>query len=186
MTQTRNRRHIIVSFALIVGGVVLIGFLFKGLDFRPKQIPSVLVGKPAPDFTASWILGREAMATNAATSFNLSDLKGKKVILNFWASWCVSCREEAVELQQFWEAQKDSGVLVVGVAVQDTTEDALRFANHYGKRYPLGLDTDGSAAINYGVTGVPETFFISREGMIVDKIIGPVDRASMASRLDKL
>lgn len=186
MKKQALSKHVIVSGVILTLGIVLIAFLFRGLDFRPKQIPSVLVGRPAPDFQASWIQGKEFLDHQTGTFFTLADVKGKKVILNFWASWCVSCRQEARELQEFWLDHKQDDVLVVGIAVQDTQEAALAFAKQYGKGYPLGLDEDGSASINYGVAGVPETFFIDRSGKIVEKVIGPVDRQSMAEHLGEL
>lgn len=186
MKSQRSSKHVITSAAILVFGCVMLAFLFKGLDFSPKQVPSVLVGKSAPDFQASWIQGKEFIDHDTGTYFTYEDLKGKKVILNFWASWCVSCREEARELQEFWQEEKGNGVLVLGVAVQDTVDAAKAFARQFGKAYPLGLDEDGSASINYGVAGVPETFFISREGKIIDKIIGPVDRQSMRERLGRM
>ena len=109
-----------------------------------------------------------------ARGFALDDFKGRPVVVNFWASWCVSCREEARELEKFWQAVKGKNVAVVGVAIQDTVEAAQKFAKQYGKTYILGLDEDGKAAIDYGVAGVPETFIIDASGVIVHKETGPV------------
>ena len=86
-------------------------------------------------------------------------------------------------MEAFWEAHKGAGVKVVGIAIQDASADALRFAEHFGKTYPLGLDVDGQASIDYGVTGVPETFFIDAQGMIRHKISGPVDYAMLEKYL---
>ena len=85
-------------------------------------------------------------------------------------------------MEQFWREHKDLGVMMVGVAIQDTRESAAEFARYYGKTYPLALDTEGKSAIEYGVTGVPETFFIDRNGVIRHKEAGPVER----SLLDKM
>ena len=93
-------------------------------------------------------------------------------MLNFWASWCYSCRAEAVDFERFWKERQD--IAVVGIAIQDTVEAAKAFAAQYGKTYILGLDTDGKIALDYGVTGVPETFFINANGVIVHKETGPV------------
>ena len=153
--------------------------LRKGLDLNPSQIPSALLNKPALDFQAEWIQGQEFMNNTQRANFELKDFKGQGLILNFWASWCYSCRQEAVDFERFWVANKDSGLKVVGVAIQDTPEDARNFAAQYGKTYILGLDLDGSAAINYGVTGVPETFVINSEGMILHKEAGPVSEAKL-------
>jgi cytochrome c biogenesis protein CcmG/thiol:disulfide interchange protein DsbE len=108
------------------------------------------------------------------------------LILNFWASWCVSCRTEAHELESFWKAYRDQGVKVVGIAIQDEQEAAKKFAQYYGKTYILGLDEDGKAAIDYGVSGVPETFLIDRDGVIRHKEIGPVSAAMLKNLLPKI
>jgi cytochrome c biogenesis protein CcmG/thiol:disulfide interchange protein DsbE len=167
-------RHLIVTAILIVSFATIILILFKGLDFNPTKIPSALVGKPAYPFRAEWIQGREYLPQATDASFTLEQMKGKPVVLNFWASWCVSCREEARELENFWMKHKADGLLVVGIAIQDTQEAAMRFAQAFGKTYLLGLDNEGRISIDYGVTGVPETFIINRDGVVVHKEIGPV------------
>ena len=112
-------------------------------------------------------------------------MKGRPVVLNFWASWCVSCRQEAVELEKFWQAHKDQ-VLVVGIAIQDSAEDSKRFAAYFGKTYAIGLDEDGKAAIDYGVSGVPETFLIDAQGVIRHKEIGPVEATQLSQLIGKI
>ncbi|SMF29554.1 TlpA family protein disulfide reductase [Pseudobacteriovorax antillogorgiicola] len=175
----KSRKHIILSIGMIAIGIGFVIMLRKGLDLNPNQIPSALLNKPALDFKAEWLQGRQYMNETNEEYFDLKDFKGQGLILNFWASWCYSCRAEAHDFERFWKAYQDNGVKVVGVAIQDTPEDARRFAAQYGKTYILGLDTDGSAAINYGVTGVPETFVINSEGMILHKEAGPVSEAKL-------
>lgn len=175
----RSKKQIIVISAALLVFVSFVLLLRIGLDLNPSQIPSALLNKPALEFKAAWINGREHLNNSESETFELKDFKGQGLILNFWASWCFSCRQEAHDFEKFWRAYKDSGIKVVGIAIQDSPEDAIRFAKQYGKTYILGLDTDGSAAINYGVTGVPETFVINAEGKIIYKEAGPVDEAKL-------
>ena len=107
--------------------------------------------------------------------FSLTQFRGKIIILNFWASWCVACRQEAKDLEKIWQTWKDKNVIVLGVAIQDQSEDALSFGRQLGKTYYLGLDDQGTSSVNYGVTGVPETFIIDKEGKVMDKEVGPID-----------
>ena len=164
----------------MVALAVLIYFLNRGLDTNQQTIPSVLVGKPALDFQASWIQGQEHLPAAAGKeSFQLADFKGRPLILNFWASWCISCRQEARDLEAFWQHMKEKNVAVVGIAIQDTREAAEKFARAYGKTYILGLDESGTSSFNYGVTGVPETFFIDKEGRIIHKEAAPLSARSL-------
>ena len=168
-------KHLFVSSLIILLGVVFILILRTGLNQNPKAIPSAFTGKKALPFEVEWIQGQDFVDTAGGPNFRLADLKGKPLVLNFWASWCVSCRQEAHYLEEFWRKYKDQDVLIVGIAIQDTQAAAQEFARYYGKTYVLGLDTDGKASIDYGVTGVPETFFINREGIVKHKEAGPVD-----------
>lgn len=169
-----KKKRIIITVSVAGLCLLFLAVLRKGLDLNPSQIPSALLNKPALDFKARWLQGQEHLNHASGETFSLKDFKGRGLILNFWASWCYSCREEAHDFQKFWESQQNSGISLVGIAIQDSPADALAFARQYGKTYILGLDDDGSAAINYGVTGVPETFVISPEGKILYKEAGPV------------
>lgn len=180
---SKHRFIVLVALAIICG---LIFFLAKGLEKAGTQIPGAQNGKMAMNFKVKWIQGQEVLGQSDAESFELTDLKGKPVILNFWASWCVSCRQEARDLERTWQALKQDGVLVVGIAIQDTKADAKQFARQYGKTYILGLDEDGKASIDYGITGVPESFFIDREGRIVHKEAAPLTAASLLKYAAKI
>jgi cytochrome c biogenesis protein CcmG/thiol:disulfide interchange protein DsbE len=166
----------------IVGAAIaLIGLLSYGLMLDPKRVPPANIDKAALPFKVPLVQGKENLQLADGTEITLADLKGKPFVLNFWASWCVSCREEAKELEAFWEGHRDQ-VLVVGIAIQDTQEAAKKFAAYFGKTYTLGLDADGKAAIDYGVSGVPETFLVDKNGVIRHKEIGPVT----AKKLEEL
>ncbi|MGE0174514.1 MAG: TlpA family protein disulfide reductase [Oligoflexales bacterium] len=180
-------KHIITTLVALGGAGLLIVVLAKGLKMDQSKIPSALLNKPAMPFDVAWIQGKEFMKSQNETNFRIEDIIGKPAVLNFWASWCVSCREEARDLERYWQSYaKSHGILVVGIAIQDTMDAAKGFAETYGKTYILGLDTDGKAAINYGVTGVPETFFIDAKGKIIHKEVGPVSTELLESLSQKL
>jgi cytochrome c biogenesis protein CcmG/thiol:disulfide interchange protein DsbE len=176
-----------MSALLVTVGVLFIVTLKVALTQNPKAIPSALMEKPALAFSAQWLQGKEHLDNPAGENFTLDSFKGRPVVLNFWASWCVSCREEARDLEAFWQTQRGaSDVMVVGIAIQDTQEAAKEFAAAFGKTYILGLDVDGKASIDYGVTGVPETFFIDRSGIVRHKEAGPVTVAMLKNLLPKI
>ncbi|MDQ7843035.1 MAG: TlpA disulfide reductase family protein [Armatimonadota bacterium] len=102
----------------------------------------------------------------------LSDLRGRAVVLNFWASWCVPCKDEAPLLERAWREYRDQGLVVVGVNIQDLEPEARRFIAQTGATYLQVRDRDGRVSRAYGTTGVPETFFIDRNGRIVSKFPG--------------
>jgi cytochrome c biogenesis protein CcmG, thiol:disulfide interchange protein DsbE len=121
----------------------------------------------APGF----VLGR----LDGEGSISLASLRGNAVVLNFWASWCLPCKDEAPLFQEAWERYRDRDVVVLGVDAQDFSSDAKRFVARYGLTYPNVHDGEGSTLGRWGNTGFPETWFIDREGKIVEHIAGPVD-----------
>ena len=128
------------------------------------------IGKPAPDFT----LGR----LDRPGSLQLSSLRGKVVVLNFWASWCQPCKLEAPDLAA--SAKKWSGrVVVLGVDVNDPSGDALGFMRKYGITYPVVHDNKNVTSPKYGLTGLPETFFLDRRGRIVSHVISGIKAADL-------
>ena len=179
-----KRSNVITSIAIVITAAVFIGILTYGLMLDPKKIPAANIGQPAKPFHVAWVKGQESLPQAQGNMFSLSDFRGKPIILNFWASWCVSCRSEAAELEAFWKKHKNE-IAVVGIAIQDDVDEARRFADYYGKTYFLGLDVDGRAAIDYGVSGVPETFIIDARGIIVHKEVGPVSAEMLSSLVNK-
>ncbi len=116
-----------------------------------------------------------------------ADLKGKPVVLNFWASWCYpACYEEAPLLESTWKRFKDQGLMVVGVDIQDKEPNALEFMRRFGFTFPNAPDPGSKVSIDYGVYGVPETFFIDAAGIIRAKQIGPMGAASLELALSAL
>ena len=181
----RQKPHVLAITVFVVGAIALIGLLAKGLLLDPTRVPPAIIGLQAKDFRVATVQGDAVLPSPGTGSFSLKDLRGKPVVLNFWASWCVSCREEARELEAFWKDHRDQ-VLVVGIAIQDQKAAASQFAKAFGKTYLIGLDEDGKAAIDYGVSGVPETFLIDRNGIIRHKEIGPVDAKGLHKLLAKI
>ncbi len=182
---SRRRTHLIITGVIIALAVILVTVMATGLRLDTTRVPPANIDKPAQTFRVAWVQGQSLLPNVNADHFTLSDLKGRPVVLNFWASWCVSCRQEAHELEKFWQANKDQ-VQVIGIAIQDSAEDAKRFAAYFGKTYIIGLDEDGKAAIDYGVSGVPETFLIDANGVIRHKEIGPVDAKQLTEDVKKI
>jgi len=178
----RNSKHLYITILFLALAVGFIGVLVKGLSFDTTVVPPATLGKPAQDFKVAWVQGQEFLKGETTRNFRLADFKGKKTILNFWASWCVSCRTEAHELEMFWQ-KHGKEFHVVGIAIQDEVSSTKAFIKRFGKTYIIGLDEDGKAAIDYGVSGVPESFILSEDGRILDKITGPVTLKLLEDRL---
>lgn len=139
-----------------------------------SDIPSsnALVGQAAPNFALSVLSG------TSASSLSLAAYKGQPVMLNFWASTCGPCQDEAPFLQSQWQQAHAHDVVFLGVDYEDTKIGGLGFVQQYGITYPNVVDASGMTAINYGVTGTPETFFINRKGVIVAWEAGPLNEQS--------
>lgn len=145
--------------------LVLTGFLMKGLWLDPHQVPSPLIDKPAPQF-------RLTQVADPAKTLSRDEMLGKVWLLNVWASWCVSCREEHPVLVEF---AKTGLVPIYGLDYKDTRDEALKWLGQLGNPYQASLfDQDGRVGIDYGVYGVPETYVIDRTGTIRYKQIGPI------------
>lgn len=154
------------KFLLPLGAfIVLVALLAVGLNLNPREVPSPLVGKPAPAFTVPQL-------HEAEKSFSPKEMLGKVWLLNVWASWCVSCREEHPLLVEF----SKSGIApVVGLDYKDKREDGQRWLARFGNPYLVSaFDADGRVGIDYGVYGVPETYLIDKAGVIRFKQIGPI------------
>lgn len=142
-----------------------------------QALASPLVGKPAPVFTIPLYA--------ADSTVSLSELRGRPVVVNFWASWCLACRDEAAVLEAGWR-EHGADVDFVGIAVDDEERAARAFIARYGKTYHLGPDVEGTIAVDYGLFGVPETFFIGADGTILAKHVGPLTQADLESRIAEL
>lgn len=195
ITKKKSRKRSIIIFVVVsILNAALLIFLWVelltpaststvsqiGAASQGGDISSPIVGKPAPDFTLP------ALNENAA-KIHLADFKGKPVILNFWASWCEPCNQEAPFLQKSWPQLQSQGVVFIGVDGPEKSSDALKFVQQYGVTYSNAKDTiDGATAISYGVTSFPETVFINREGVVVAKWIGPLDKEGLQLEMAKM
>lgn len=157
--------------------LVLVGFLGIGLKLDPHEVPSPLIGRPAPDF-------KLALLSDPAKQLSPADLRGKVWLLNVWASWCSSCREEHEVLL---ELSRQGGVPIYGMDYKDQPAAAQVVLERFGNPYAeTVVDLDGRAGINYGVYGVPETYLIDRSGVIRYKFTGPLTRESFDKKIAPL
>lgn len=180
----RNNRHFVSVGVGMALALIVIGLLGKGLTYNPRAIPSPLVGKKAHAFSVKLLQGAET--TPHASNVQISELLGSPLILNFWSSWCSSCQEESHVLEKFWREHKDSGVKMLGIAIHDDEESVRSMVQRVGKTYMIAIDEEGETALDFGVTGVPETVFIDRNGLIVHKETGPVTTSLLEEILKKL
>ncbi len=169
-----KRWQFLVPLALFA---VLLGFLAVGLNLNPREVPSPLIGKPAPAFEL-------ARLDDPAQRITREDLKGQVWILNVWASWCVACRQEHPLLVDF---AKRSPVPLYGLNYKDKRDDGLGWLQRFGNPYKASLyDIDGRVGIDFGVYGVPETFVIDKQGVIRFKQIGPVTPEVLRDQIEPL
>jgi cytochrome c biogenesis protein CcmG/thiol:disulfide interchange protein DsbE len=158
--------------------VPVLALLAYGFRLNPRDVPSPLVGRPAAVFT---------LATFDGAAVDLAQLRGRVVVVNFWASWCQpACYDEAPVLERNWRLYRERGVTVVGVDIQDTAEAGLKFVQDFGLSFPNGRDVTGKVAIDYGVYGVPETFFIDRQGRIRAKHVGALSDIVFREHIERL
>lgn len=166
-------RRLIIALLIIGPILALLAF---GFTRDAKYIKSPLLAKPATPFTVTLYDGKK---------ITLEDLRGKAVFLNFWASWCLPCREEARDLEAAWQKVKERNMLFLGVALQDTDKNALAFLKEFNVTYPNGKDESGKIGVDYGTWGIPESFFIDPEGRITYKHVGGIQAELVISKLEE-
>lgn len=154
--------------------LVLAGFLFVGLGLNPREVPSPLIDKPAPAFNLPQL-------HDPSRHFSSEEMKGQVWMLNVWASWCVSCRQEHPVLM---DLARQNIVPIYGLDYKDKRTDGMAWLQNGGNPYVLSItDTDGRVGIDYGVYGVPETYVIDKQGIIRYKQIGPVTVESLQKKI---
>jgi cytochrome c biogenesis protein CcmG/thiol:disulfide interchange protein DsbE len=167
--------RVVLIFGILIT-VALVVVLSAGLGKDPQHIESPLIGKQAPDFALK--------AVGTGETIDLTQFRGKPMVVNFWATWCRPCYEEHPVLVS--NAQMMQGqVQFLGVVFQDKEEKIQQFLNERGTAYPTLVDQAGKTAIAYGVGGVPETFFLNKEGKVVAKFEGPIDPESLQTNIRK-
>jgi cytochrome c biogenesis protein CcmG, thiol:disulfide interchange protein DsbE len=158
--------------------IPLLGLLAYGFRVNPREVPSPLIGRPATPFT---------LATFEGTSLSLETTRGNVVVLNFWASWCYpACYEEAPVLERSWRAYRDRGLAVIGIDIQDKPDAGTTFVQKLSLSFPNVRDPAGKVSVEYGVYGVPETFFIDRKGRIRAKHVGALTDDAFRSYVERL
>lgn len=161
-----------VTAAVGVAAVALVAVLATRSPAAQTSAETPLIGKPAPHLAGASLTG--------GGEVRLSSLRGRLVLVNFFASWCIPCQQEEPALDAFARAHGQAGdAVVLGVVDQDQPSAAARFVERSGGRYPVVADPDGQLGLAYGVRGPPTSFLVARDGRIVTKIVGPVTAAGL-------
>jgi cytochrome c biogenesis protein CcmG/thiol:disulfide interchange protein DsbE len=167
-----------VRWVIPLAVLPVLALLAYGFWTDPRDVRSPLVGRAAAPF---------ALTTFAGTPVSLEGLRGRVVVVNFWASWCIpACYEEAPVLEQAWREYRDRGVTLVGINIQDKDEAARKFMEQFDFTFPNAMDVSGRVAVEYGVYGVPETFFIDRQGRIRERKVGAVTDEIFRRHVERL
>ena len=166
-----KRTGLIVTFAFILALLAVLAWGLKKVQAGPVS------SGMAPDFSLTSFDGR---------TLTLSELRGQVVIINFWASWCPPCREEAAYLEQTWRKYKDKGVIFVGVDWVDTEKEALAYMKEFDLTYFNGPDIGTRIAQAYNIQGVPETFYVAKNGELRGVHIGPLKSPELDDKIDEL
>jgi cytochrome c biogenesis protein CcmG/thiol:disulfide interchange protein DsbE len=168
---------------LLIWAAVLFILAILGWGLLNASATRPEAGQPAPGFQMEFFNGYEWEAQPVA---NLSDLRGKIVVLNFWASWCVECRLESDLLEATWRKYRDQDVVVLGIAWTDTEPKSLSYMKEFGITFPNAPDLGLTIGRDYEITGVPETFFIDKNGQIARVWIGPVNQELLEGTIQEL
>jgi len=174
----RRGPHRLVAAAWLLAAVAaIIAFLTISVARPSGPVDTPIVGRAAPAFDLQTLGGQHVA---------LSGLRGSPVVLNFWASWCIPCREEAPLLTAADRKYRADGLRILGIVYQDGAANARDFMARYGQTYPGLLDPDGRTAIDYGVFGIPETFFIDRTGVVRSRQVGALMAADLQRQIEAI
>jgi len=150
---------------LIAGFTIFLAIGVMGTTTATSRSGKELVGKKAPSFVAPKVGGQLV---------SLENYKNKPLVLNFWASWCPPCRDETPGMERIWRKYEDQGVVILGINVQDGEKEAERYISEFGVTFSNALDLDGSITVDYGVTGLPVTFFIDNDSVVTGRWVGSI------------
>ncbi len=170
-TAAKKRRAVPLWAQILIWGVLLGLLVVLAITLNVSQQGQVQPGSHIPDFSMTLFSGYEL---NGASQVNLGDLHGKVVLINFWASWCKPCEQEAADLRQAWDFYKDSGkVVFLGVDYVDTEPEARAYLEKFGIVYANGPDLGTKVSQLFRIKGVPETYFLNRDGVLTHIQVGP-------------
>jgi cytochrome c biogenesis protein CcmG/thiol:disulfide interchange protein DsbE len=185
LTESSTQRSTSPWIKIAIWGVIIIILAFLGWGLLKQGKTRPQVGDQAPDFTLRLFDGYYNEFQDGQVT--LADLKGRVVVINFWASWCVECRVEARDLEETWQDYREDGVVFIGVDYDDTEVKAKTYMEEFGITYPNGLDGRGHITNNsYFITGVPETFIVDPSGTIAHFKIGPFQPGELRRTLDRV
>jgi cytochrome c biogenesis protein CcmG, thiol:disulfide interchange protein DsbE len=168
--------------AKLVGQVVAVGVVaallgLLGWKVLKGEESAAGVGEPAPEFALDRLSGEGEIS--------LADYRGKPLVINFFASWCLPCKDEAPVLQETWERYRGQGLVVLGIDANDFRGDGRKFVERHGLTYPVAFDGKGSTLGRFGLTGFPETYFVAPDGTIAaEKVVGGIDAGDNRERYD--
>jgi cytochrome c biogenesis protein CcmG, thiol:disulfide interchange protein DsbE len=162
----------IAAVAVVAGMLGLLGWkVLQGGEETSE------VGEPAPEFALERLTGDGEVS--------LAQYRGKPLVINFFASWCLPCKDEAPILQETWERHRDDGLVVLGIDARDFRRDGRKFVERHGLTFPIAFDGKGSTLGRFGLTGFPETYFVARDGTIAaEKVVGGIDIEGNRERYD--
>lgn len=176
--EEEQSRSAVLMWQIIIVGIGVIFVLLLALRLWQTKVSEHRADGLAPAFTFTTFEGE---------TYVLDDLKGQGVVLNFWASWCDPCRDEAALLEQNWRREKDNGIIFLGLDYLDQEPAAQAYLDEFNITYPNGPDLRSETARHYGIKGVPETFFIGPDGEIKKTVIGPLlSQSQLDSLLDQI
>src|SRR6266487_553658 len=182
--KNKRRRRILIFCGVSLLNVGLLALILTQLlTPATNSVSDPLVGHPAPNF--SLVLLRPE---NGKSTLSLSNFKGKAVVLNFWASWCEPCKEEAPLLESSWKQMQAQGkdVVFLGIDDQDSNNNGLSFVQLNRLTYPIVVDADGSVTIKYGLTSLPDTIFINRNGTVLSRVSRQLTTQALSSSLKSI
>lgn len=164
-------------FGLFAGAFLLVTYLL--LQARPfNSVPGVIEpGQAAPDFV---------LETAAGERLQLADLRGRPVVLNFWATWCPPCRAEMPDLEALYAKGREQGLVVVGINLQESGVSVKAFQERHGLTFPLALDTEGAVTKAYGVIPLPTTYFVDRQGRVTARLQGQAPPPVLGREVERL